>query len=179
MRKTLTFLAATTAITAGIGLPAWSAMRADTPANSLSAPLTARTSEAKLILVSGNDDNDDDTAIRSRDREEDDDCEEEDGSTACSGTACSGLANPAPAGTALAKDQKTIVSRLESRDNDPTGDTTPALYVGLDGRSGLHQEHLARPAARFSSGGDRQRYGKPVVNVAALRQISTTQCSCT
>ena len=94
MRKTLTFLAATTAITAGIGLPAWSAMRADTPADSLSAPFAARTSDAGLILVSGDDDDDDDHAERSRDREDDDDCEDDDGNAPCSG-----LANSAPAGT--------------------------------------------------------------------------------
>ena len=99
MRKTLTFLAATTAITAGIGLPAWSAMRAETQADSLSAPFGAGIGDARLIRVSGDDDDDDEYAVRSRnddDEEDDDDCEEEeeDGTAACAE-----LVNPAPAGT--------------------------------------------------------------------------------
>lgn len=102
MRKTLTFLAAATVATAGIGLPAWSAMRAALPDNSHAATPAGN---ADLIFVSGDDDGDDDnaglraggdddTGLRSRDHEDDDACEDDDATILCNG-----LANPAPAGT--------------------------------------------------------------------------------
>ncbi len=103
MRKTLTFLAATTAITAGIGLPAWSAVRASMDQDSLpiAAAIGSEPRAMSLIFVSGNDD-DDDEGERSRgsrtsdddDEEDDDDYDDDDGDATCTG-----VGNPAPAGT--------------------------------------------------------------------------------
>ena len=74
MKKTLTLLVASTALTAAIGVPAWSAMQA--PADSVLRPIAALfddSSQAMPLVLASDDDDDDD---------------------------CSGAArNPAPAGT--------------------------------------------------------------------------------
>jgi hypothetical protein len=99
MKKTLTLLAASTALTAAIGVPAWSAMRA--PANGVLRPVAALFDDAPqtmpLILASGDDDDDDHWREGSRPgHDDDDDCDDdEDGDDDCRG----GSRNPAPAGT--------------------------------------------------------------------------------
>ncbi len=98
MNKTLTLLVASTALTAAIGVPAWSAMQ--TPAGGILRPVAALFDDAPqtmpLVLASDDDDDDDrryrDGARGGRDDEDDDDdCDDDD----CRG----GANNPAPAGT--------------------------------------------------------------------------------
>lgn len=108
MRKTLTLLVASTALTAAIGMPAWSAMHA--PEGGSLRPVTALFDEAAqtppLGLASDDDDDDDrrwrDGSRRGHDDEDDDedddddDCEDDDDDDDdCLG----GASNPAPAGT--------------------------------------------------------------------------------
>ncbi|KAA8606105.1 hypothetical protein AL036_15980 [Salipiger aestuarii] len=104
MKKTLTLLAATTALTAAIGVPAWSAMQA--PADSMLRPVAALFDDASqdmpLILASDDDDDDRwrDGSRRGHDDdddddEDDDDCDDDDDDDDCRG----GARNPAPAGT--------------------------------------------------------------------------------
>ncbi|NCO20731.1 MAG: hypothetical protein GW905_01670 [Rhodobacterales bacterium] len=104
MRKTLTLLVATTALTAAIGLPAWSAMH--TPANTGPAPFAAVFDDAAqtlpLILASDGDDDKDrhDRNSSRRGHDDDDEEEEEDDCDAEEDDDCrSGAGNPAPAGT--------------------------------------------------------------------------------
>ncbi|MGB3810100.1 MAG: hypothetical protein WA943_08375 [Parvibaculum sp.] len=84
MKKTLTLLVASTALTATIGVPAWSAMQA--PTDGGLRPFAAFFEDAlqtmPLVLASDDDDDDDDN----------DDCDDGDGD-------CGGARNPAPAGT--------------------------------------------------------------------------------
>lgn len=102
MRKTLTLLVASTALTAAIGIPAWSEMHA--PADGSLRPFTALFEEGEqttpLVLASDDDDSDRRWRDGSRrgydddddDEDDDDDCEDDDD---CLG----GASNPAPAGT--------------------------------------------------------------------------------
>jgi hypothetical protein len=114
MRKTLTLLVASTALTAAIGIPAWSAMQA--PADAGLRPLAALFEESPqampLVLASddddderrwregarrGHDDDDDDEDDEDEDDDDDDDdddCDDDDDDD-CRG----GARNPAPAGT--------------------------------------------------------------------------------
>jgi hypothetical protein len=103
MRKPLTFLVASTALTAAIGVPAWSAMRA--PSDVL-RPVAALFDDAPqatpLVLASDDDDDDDRWRDGSRrghddddDDDDDDDCDDDDDDDDCRG----GARNPAPAGT--------------------------------------------------------------------------------
>jgi len=84
MRKTLTLLVTSTALTAVIGTTTWSAMNA--AADESPRPFAALYQDAAqslpLILASGDDDDDDDDC----DDDDDDDCR-------------GGARNPAPAGT--------------------------------------------------------------------------------
>lgn len=82
MKKTLTLLFASTALTAAIGVPAWSAMHVPESEGlrSLAALVDEGHQELPLVLVSGDDDDDD---------EEEDDDDDDRG----------GARNPAPAGT--------------------------------------------------------------------------------
>jgi hypothetical protein len=75
MKKTLALLVATTALTAAIGLPAWSAMRSEAGAGEhpFAAAFDAGQEAVELIFVS--------------DRHDDDD------------NGCNSARNPAPAGT--------------------------------------------------------------------------------
>lgn len=99
MRKTLTLLVASTALTAVIGTTAWSAMNA-APDGSL-RPFAAiwqdATQSLPLILTSDDDDDDDENHGSRRDHDDDDDddddCDDDD--DYCG----SGAPNPAPAGT--------------------------------------------------------------------------------
>lgn len=106
MKKTLSLILASTALTASIGLPAFSAMRsagaASTPcADTICAALLDDAgANAGLIRVSGDDDDDDDSNrwFRRGHDDDDDECEDDDdddGGVACNG----GRGNPAPAGS--------------------------------------------------------------------------------
>lgn len=105
MRKILTLLVTSTALTAAVGMPAWSAMRA--PADGGLWPSTALFEEGAqtmpIVLASDDDDDDRRWRVGSRrghdddddddDNDNDDDCEDDDDD-------CPGAArNPAPAGT--------------------------------------------------------------------------------
>jgi hypothetical protein len=98
MKKTMTLLVAGSALTAAIGVPAWSAMHA--PADVL-RPVAALSDEGPLTmpLVLASEDDDEDGRWREGarrghdedDDDDDDDCEDDD---ECRG----GAGNPAPAG---------------------------------------------------------------------------------
>jgi hypothetical protein len=101
MKKTLTLLVASTALTAAIGVPASMAMQR--PSDVL-RPVAALFDEAPhampLVLASDDDDDDDDHwrdgARRGHDDDDDDDdCDDDDDDDDCRGSA----RNPAPAGT--------------------------------------------------------------------------------
>lgn len=102
MKKTLLLLVASTALTAAIGVPAWSAVLA--PAGGSIRPFTAPFEEGEwtMPLVLAGDDDDKDHRPRDGSRRgdddddddgNDDDCEDDDDN--CGG----GAQNPAPAGT--------------------------------------------------------------------------------
>ena len=105
MKKTLTLLVASTALTAAIGVPAWSAMQA--PADSVLRPIAALFDDSSqampLVLASDDDDDDDRWRDGSRrgddddddDDDDDEDCDDDDDDDECRG----GARNPAPAGT--------------------------------------------------------------------------------
>ena len=111
MRKTLTLIAASTALTAAIGLPAWSAM--STPVDGSPQPFAALFEEAAevlpLILASDDDDDDrgsDETSRRGDDDDDgedrdndDDDDDDDDGDD--DGESGGSARNPAPAGTVV------------------------------------------------------------------------------
>ena len=99
-KKTLTLLVASTALTAAIGVPAWSAMKA--PADGSSRPFAALFEEGARTMppvLASDDDHDDgrwrDGSRRGHDGEDDDDEEEDDDDDDGRGAA----GNPAPAGT--------------------------------------------------------------------------------
>ncbi len=98
MRKTLTLLVASTALSAGLGLPAWSAPRA--PATEDSRPFAALFASDQdttaLFLVSGDDDDDRGSRNASRSDDDEDDDEEDDD---CEDGGCNSAGNPAPAGS--------------------------------------------------------------------------------
>ena len=86
MRKTLTLLVASTALTAAIGLPAWSAMHApaDGSLRPVAAPFEERAQALPLILASDDDDDDNRGYVQSSrrghddDDDDDDDCDDDD-----------------------------------------------------------------------------------------------------
>ena len=100
MRKTLTLLVASTALTVVIGTTAWSAMHA--APDGIPRPFAAIFEDAAqalpLILASDDDDDDDDDenrgSQRDHDDDDDDDCDDDDDDDDCRGSA----PNPAPAG---------------------------------------------------------------------------------
>ncbi|HAW46510.1 MAG TPA: hypothetical protein DCX34_04630 [Roseovarius sp.] len=100
MRKTLTLLVTSTALTAVIGTTTWSAMNA--VADESPRPFAALWQDAAqslpLILASGDDDDDEYRGSRrdhdDDDDDDDDDCDDDDDDD-CRGSA----RNPAPAGT--------------------------------------------------------------------------------
>lgn len=100
LTKTLTLLAASTALTAALGLPAWSAMHspAQTEAvSSISSLIAGDEASAKLILVDDDDDDDhDDDRDDDRKDYDDDDCDDDDDDDDGCGIAA---AAPAPAGS--------------------------------------------------------------------------------
>ncbi|MCT4334581.1 hypothetical protein MU516_17145 [Paracoccus sp. YLB-12] len=100
MKKTLTLLVASTALTAAIGVPAWSAMQAPSDVlRPVAALFDDATHAMPLVLASGDDDDDDDHrrdgSRRDHDDDDDDDCDDDDDDDDCRG----GARNPAPAGT--------------------------------------------------------------------------------
>ncbi|PWR03778.1 hypothetical protein DKT77_04515 [Meridianimarinicoccus roseus] len=101
MKKTLTLLAATTALTAAIGVPAWSAMQAPSDVLRPIAALFDDASQAMPLVLASDDDDDDDDRWRDGSRrghdDDDDDCDDDDDDD---DDDCRGAArNPAPAGT--------------------------------------------------------------------------------
>ena len=97
MKKTLAALIATTALTAAIGLPAWSDMRAQADAGENPTAAVGESGQSALPLILASDDDDDDHRDRSDDDDEDDDdddCDDDDDDDGCRGAS-----NPAPAGT--------------------------------------------------------------------------------
>ncbi|MFW2543955.1 hypothetical protein ACN2XU_15035 [Primorskyibacter sp. 2E107] len=100
MRKTLTFLVTTSALTAAIGVPAWSAIHA--PANGVLGSISTLFEEdahpLHLLRISGDDDDDHRQGTRRGhdDDDDDDDCDDEDDDED-DGCRDAGR-NPAPAG---------------------------------------------------------------------------------
>ncbi|MCA3574724.1 MAG: hypothetical protein IOC86_12470 [Aestuariivirga sp.] len=105
MKKTISVLFATTALTAAIAIPAWSAMRAPASipaADAVETILDTAQGTTPLILVDDDDDekdegprrggNDDDDNEDDDDEDDNDECDDDDG-------ACGAARNPAPAGT--------------------------------------------------------------------------------
>ena len=99
MKKTLIFLAATTALTAAIGIPAWSAMRAsgDEDARPFTALLEEGAAALPLMLAS-DDDGEHRYRKNSQGRHDEDEGDDEDDDD---GDSRGGVRNPAPAGTAM------------------------------------------------------------------------------
>ena len=95
MKKTLTLLLASTALTAAIGAPAWSAIRV--PSDADLRPVAAVCDDARqsmpLVLASDDGDDGDDDDDDDYDDEDDDEDDEDDDNGR------SGARNPAPAGT--------------------------------------------------------------------------------
>ncbi|WP_019953306.1 hypothetical protein [Yoonia vestfoldensis] len=102
MKKTLTLLVASTALTAVIGTTGWSAMA--TAPNAIQRPLTTLYEDGAkslpVILASDDDGDDDDENHGARrdhgDDDHDEDCEDDDDDDDCIG----GAPDPATAGTA-------------------------------------------------------------------------------
>ncbi|MEX2643493.1 MAG: hypothetical protein WD270_08575 [Acetobacterales bacterium] len=100
MRKTLTLLVASTALSAAIGLPAWSAMHATADGSPLPFSALFEDGPETLPLILASDDDDDDdrgyraTSRRGHDDDDDDDDDDNDGERR------GGARDPAPAGTA-------------------------------------------------------------------------------
>lgn len=94
MRKILTLLVASTALTAAIGIPAWSAIRsaADGSPRPLAAP-SEQGAQAMPFVLASDDDGDDHGDRGSSGRDDDDEDDDEDGGSR------GGAGNPAPAGT--------------------------------------------------------------------------------
>ncbi|MCX7349916.1 MAG: hypothetical protein NTZ54_10475 [Alphaproteobacteria bacterium] len=98
MSKTLTLLLASAAMTAAIGLPAWSALHAPGQGETIAplAALTATANDARPLILAENDDHEDEGGSVTRRESNDDEgaCEDDDGNC---GTAAA--AAPAPAGS--------------------------------------------------------------------------------
>ncbi|NTE55302.1 hypothetical protein G6M78_09455 [Agrobacterium tumefaciens] len=99
MKKTLTLLVASTALTAAIGVPAWSAMQSPPDVlRSVAALFDDAPQAMPLVLASDDDDRWRDGSRRGHDDDDDDDdddCDDDDDDDDCRG----GARNPAPAGT--------------------------------------------------------------------------------
>ncbi|MDZ4309465.1 MAG: hypothetical protein U1A24_02740 [Cypionkella sp.] len=91
MKSTFALLAASTAFTVCLGLPAFSGTSLPpTPANPIASMMKGGTQALPLVLIDSDEDDDDD------DEGSDDDCGEDDDD----GVACGSTVNPAPTGTA-------------------------------------------------------------------------------
>lgn len=100
MTKTLTLFAATTALTAVLGLPAWSAMHAPGQGGAtvaLTSLAGAVDASRLLVLIDDDEDDDEGTAMQGRksddDEEDDEECDDDEGSCGAAAPA------PAPAGS--------------------------------------------------------------------------------
>jgi len=95
MKKTLAMLVATTALTAAIGLPVWSAVQAvaDAEAPAIAAVFDTAQQALPFVFASNDegDDDDDDESDDDEGEDDDDDCDDDAG--------CGGVKNPAPAGS--------------------------------------------------------------------------------
>jgi hypothetical protein len=98
MKKTLALLVASTALTAAIGLPAWSAIRA--PADGDGQPFAAvlKAEQDAVPLIFASDDDDDEPEYRRAHDDDDDDDDDDDECDDDDNHGC-GAPNPAPAGT--------------------------------------------------------------------------------
>ncbi|ATG48836.1 hypothetical protein CEW89_15420 [Celeribacter ethanolicus] len=97
MKKTLTLLVASTALTTAIGVPAWSAMQAPSDVLRPVAALFDDAPQAMPLVLASDDDDDDrwrDGSRRGHD-DDDDDCDDDDDDDDCRG----GARSPAPAGS--------------------------------------------------------------------------------
>ena len=94
--KTLTLILASAALTAAIGLPAWSAMQ-DASLDETAMPLSSLSgsdeAERPMVLADSEDDDEDEGAGANYSDDDDDDCEEGEGNCG------SAAAAPAPAGS--------------------------------------------------------------------------------
>jgi hypothetical protein len=99
MKKTLILLVASTALTAAISVPAWSAMQS--PADGGLRLLAALSDEGPMTmpLVLASDDDDEDGRWREGARRGDDDDDEDEDDCADDDDCRGGAGNPAPAGT--------------------------------------------------------------------------------
>ena len=104
MRKTLTLLVASTALTAVIGTTAWSAMNAAPDGNPRPFAAIWQDAAQSLPLILASDDDDDDDENRDTRRDHDDDDDDEDCDDGDDDDCRGGAPNPAPAG-ALAPPQ--------------------------------------------------------------------------
>ncbi len=99
MRKTLALLVASTALTATLGLAAWSATRESPPP--VAALFEDGAQGLPLILISDDDEDEDDDDRKGSwwgHGDDDDDCDDDDDDD---GGGCRGARNPAPAGSKL------------------------------------------------------------------------------
>tara|TARA_R110002012_G_scaffold159002_2_gene320631 strand:+ start:1359 stop:1730 length:372 start_codon:yes stop_codon:yes gene_type:complete len=103
MRKILILLATSSALTAAIGLPAWSALQAPTDANSQSfAAFFEDAAQTLPLILASNDDGHSffKNSRRRHDHDDDDDHDDsDDDNDDCDGGCRGGAPNPAPAGT--------------------------------------------------------------------------------
>lgn len=102
MKKTLTLLVASTALTAAIGVPAWSAMQAAADGSLRPVAALVENAPRAMPLVLASDDDDDGGRLwwKGARRGHDDDDDEDDDDDCDDGDNCRGGArNPAPAGT--------------------------------------------------------------------------------
>ena len=105
MKKTLSLLIATTALTAAIGIPAWAML--GTGSGTQSAVLQAVEDAAPMLLVDDDEEDDDDDERKGQagraghqsDDEDDDDDDDDGDDDDCEDGACGGAKNPAPAGS--------------------------------------------------------------------------------
>lgn len=101
MKKTLSLLIATTALTAAIGIPAWAML--GTGSGSQPAVLQSGEAAAPLVLVDDGEEDDDDEGnrklLRAGGGEDDEDDDEDDDDCEGGQAGCGGAKNPAPAGS--------------------------------------------------------------------------------
>lgn len=95
MKKTLAALVATTALTAAIGLPVWSATHAAVEAGGDPIAAVGEAGQSALSLILASDDDHRDRSDDDDDNDDDDDdCDDDDDDGGCRGAS-----SPAPAGT--------------------------------------------------------------------------------
>jgi hypothetical protein len=93
MKKTLTLLVATTALTAALGVPAFSALHVSDGSPRTGNMIADDGAHPLPLILASDDDDDDDHGWRTTSRRGDDDDDDDDGGCR------NGARNPAPAGT--------------------------------------------------------------------------------